>query len=275
MTKVRYVDFYHDEWLAGTIGLDPFDIGIYITACAMIYSRGGAVERDDLKRAVRCHGHAFKAALERLLRGGKLHERGSQITCKRCSNELQKAVKRVANAAQNGAKGGRPPRNPNGLDKPSGYNARAEPRTTNLEDSVEPSGSTGADAPAHPPEEQPKDQVKEVWDRGPRLLGHSARSLIGKCRRDFGDFAVMEALLATEAACASQPVEFFLGCLRRHTPRGNRHNTPISTLYEAANNVFLSILEREQREGNSDLDQPPDGALLAGGGAGTGAACAA
>jgi len=120
MTKVRHIDFYPDEWLAGTATLEPLEVCIYITACAMIYSHGGAVLRDEIRRRVRCHGNAFNRAIARLLDLGKLSAEGGEIANKRCGKELEKAEKRVGKAQENGRKSnGRPIKN-NDLENPAG-----------------------------------------------------------------------------------------------------------------------------------------------------------
>src|SRR4029079_9257470 len=126
MTKIRHVDFYADEFLAGTATLDVVDVGVYWTACAMIYSRGGPIEIAELKRFVRCHAIVFDNALGRLIEVGKLIRDGTRVTCERCLNELQKAVTRVEKWSQNGSKGGRPSNKINEVAKPSGSYARAK-----------------------------------------------------------------------------------------------------------------------------------------------------
>jgi uncharacterized protein YdaU (DUF1376 family) len=88
--------------------------GLYITACALIYSAGGPIERQHLRSACSDHGNAFNRQLQRLVRLGKLIENGSEIDNKRCENELENARKRGEKARENGAKGGRP----NGLENP-------------------------------------------------------------------------------------------------------------------------------------------------------------
>jgi uncharacterized protein YdaU (DUF1376 family) len=109
MGKVRHIDWYHDEWIAGTYELSNAERGLYVTACCLIYSVGGPITRDRLRAACRGdHGHAFTRQLNVLIQSGKLSVNGEQIINKRCENELQKANKRVANAEQNGGKGGRP-----------------------------------------------------------------------------------------------------------------------------------------------------------------------
>lgn len=118
--KIRHIDFYPDEWIAGTIEL-PNDVrGLYITACCLIYSTGGAITRDRLKAACRDHGHAFNRQFAALIEAGKLVENDGQIINKRAAKELQTAGKRVANARQNGSKGGRPPNENNDIAKATG-----------------------------------------------------------------------------------------------------------------------------------------------------------
>jgi uncharacterized protein YdaU (DUF1376 family) len=103
--KIRYFDFYADEWIAGTVGLSLADEGLYIRACALIYSHGGPIPIEHLKKACReDHGHTVNASLRRLVEAGKLSSNGGQIDSKRCSNEIQKACKRIANGRQNASK---------------------------------------------------------------------------------------------------------------------------------------------------------------------------
>lgn len=115
--KIRHFDFYPDEWLAGTIDLDASERGLYITACALIYSHGGSIDRAHLRAACRQdHGLAFNRQLKRLLDLGKLAENDGRITNKRCENEIRKTGERVEKARKNGEKGGRPKE----LEKPDG-----------------------------------------------------------------------------------------------------------------------------------------------------------
>jgi uncharacterized protein YdaU (DUF1376 family) len=127
--KVRHVDFYPDEWIAGTVGLDLAETGLYIAACALIYSRGGPVSIAEIRASVRCHGNAFNRAISRLIDLGKLSRNGEEIANKRCGNELEKAKKRLGNAQENGRKSGGRPSKINGLPKPVGYSP--EKLTTN------------------------------------------------------------------------------------------------------------------------------------------------
>ncbi len=119
--KVRRVDWYFDEWIAGTARLDAVERGIYVTICNMIYSQGGPIDLDGLAKLCGCHGSTFKRALNRLQTLGKIISNDSQIMVKRCAKELEKARIRLANARENGGKGGRPPKKINELEKPTGY----------------------------------------------------------------------------------------------------------------------------------------------------------
>jgi len=149
MTKIRHVDFYADEYLAGVATLSAVDIGVYWTACAMIYSRGGPIEIADLKGFMRLHWRAFDASMARLIKAGKLTLEGGQVSCKRCASELQKAVTKVLQWSQNGSKGGRPSKQINDLPKPNGSYARAkgnqEPKERILESKTQ---DLGRSAPA-------------------------------------------------------------------------------------------------------------------------------
>ena len=102
--KVRRIDFSPDEWLQGTRRLDNATRGLYITACALIYSTGGPIDADDLRASCRDHGHAFKRQLNTLVSLGKVTLTDGMIDNKRCANELQNARKRSINASQNSAK---------------------------------------------------------------------------------------------------------------------------------------------------------------------------
>ncbi|HXE05181.1 MAG TPA: DUF1376 domain-containing protein [Bryobacteraceae bacterium] len=199
MSKIRRVDFYADEWLAGTRRLDALETGIYITACALIYSNDGPVAIGDLREAARCHGHAFNRAYKRLIELGKLTENDGQISNKRCINELQNARIRIEKAQQNGGKGGRPRNKNKDMPKPGGFREEKltinhQPPTTNLEGSVgsnEPTAAEAAPPPvvAVPPplivvagtaHKPPPDPKRETYTLGRAILGKSAGGMITK-----------------------------------------------------------------------------------------------
>jgi uncharacterized protein YdaU (DUF1376 family) len=103
--KIRRVDLYADEFLAGTAMLDEIELGIYTRAIMLIYSAGGPVPVDHLRRLSKCHGNTFRRCLEKLKELNKLEGNDGEIDQKRCGFELEKARIRVGNASENGAKG--------------------------------------------------------------------------------------------------------------------------------------------------------------------------
>jgi uncharacterized protein YdaU (DUF1376 family) len=121
--KPRRVDFWPDEWIAGTFGLDNAERGLYITACALIYSHGGPIPIEHLKAACPDHGHAFKRQLNQLLSTDKLSLNDGQIDNKRCAKELQKVVTRAAKDRQNDPQSA----DANGLEPYARGGARADP----------------------------------------------------------------------------------------------------------------------------------------------------
>lgn len=264
-TKIRHVDFYHDEWLAGTATLDVVDVGVYITACAMIYSRGGPIQLEDLKRFVRCHAKVFANAFRRLVQAGKLTLTGTEVCCKRCANELETARKRVATWSQNGSKGGRPRKEINEVAKPSGSYARAElPTIRSKKDSD--AYASGADAPSPPPDEPvtepiPEvDHVKEIFARGKEALGQKSGSLLGQMRRRYGDIAVIDAIVACEDVGPSNPIPFFVAALKQGKRLDEKRKlSPVEKLHLGG---WLAAQDYDRKHGISRDCDAPDFALL-------------
>jgi len=226
MTKIRHVDFYADEFLAGTATLDVVDVGVYWIACAMIYSRGGPIEVAELKRFVRLHGRAFDAVLKRLVAAGKLTRNGTQICCKRCLNELEKAVTRVVKWSQNGAKGGRPSNKINEVTKPSGSYARAkgnqEPKERILESKTQdlvaplPRASAHEGGPSEIGPEAPARDVPEAVP--PQGEGGFARADADPPEREQRDAEEQDALTPEERAERVAILDAVLEGLRGGTP---------------------------------------------------------
>lgn len=88
--------FYPSDWLAGTRGLSPAEVGIYITMIAMMYEREGPIEMDRkrLARLCACHGRTFNAALQTLIDDDKIVEAPSGFSSKRVEKELLKKFKK-------------------------------------------------------------------------------------------------------------------------------------------------------------------------------------
>jgi hypothetical protein len=123
VTKVRWVAFFPDDWLTGTIDLTHHERSIYITICAGIWSRGGPVEEDYVRKM--CPGEHFKRGLDKLIARGKVYriqtQNGPGLAQKRALFSLETAQERVRNGQVNGGKGGRP----KVLAKPAGLSLRA------------------------------------------------------------------------------------------------------------------------------------------------------
>ena len=80
------------------------DVGVYIQAVALIYSHGGEVERDELRRIVRCRKQVFEASLGRLLALGKLTLHGTRLRSERCTTTIRTCRERVLKLTDNGRK---------------------------------------------------------------------------------------------------------------------------------------------------------------------------
>lgn len=277
MIKVRHIDFYPDEWLHGTSRLKPMEIAVYITACMMIYSHGGPIEKDDLRDQLRCPGRAFGPALDRLVEKGKLCLDGTLVMSKRCATELQKARNRIAKAVQNGSKGGRPCGEINDLGEPAG--SFQSNLTTNLQPPKE--DSVGADAPTaaaaapppvlrviHPepvgsvePVARPpavRDYVKEAFARCETILGPGGRGLVGEAKKlGYNSIAILDALDATEHYCIGEPVGYFRNCLR-NTKDNMRRPSNGENLFEGADRAAEAIIKRYQGSlGDNSEDAEP------------------
>jgi hypothetical protein len=99
----------------------------------------------------------------------------------------------------------------NAADIVTGSNRKERKGKEKEEEDSDPNGS--AELPLS------VDPVKDMWDLGLRLLcgagmdEKQARPLIGKWRREFGDAAVMAAIVAADNELASEPVGFITRCL--------------------------------------------------------------
>lgn len=164
MTKVKFVRFFADEWIAGTAALSAVERGIYITACAFIYSSGGPVAKADLAKVCGCTKRTFDRVIGRLIAIGKLTERDSKIDSKRCENELEIARNRSETAAKNGEKGGRPPNVINEVAKPDGSLLRQEKIR---EDKKEESDSSASPSLMRR-EREFVSEFEEIWKLAPK-----------------------------------------------------------------------------------------------------------
>ncbi len=177
INKPRRIDFYPDEWIAGTLGLNAEERGVYISICALIYSHDGPIPADGLHKLCGCHAATFKKVKSRLIEAGKISANDGQIIVKRCANELEKAHKRLGKASENGSKGGRPSKEINAIEKPPGSSDEKlagapfnlQPPTTNLTHSIE------CVTRASPRASHSHKQEFDVWWKGyPHKVGPGA-----------------------------------------------------------------------------------------------------
>jgi uncharacterized protein YdaU (DUF1376 family) len=166
--KIRRIDFYPDDWLAGTIELDDAERGVFISICMLIYAKGGPIGVPLLRAYSTGHGNRTNRCLARLESLGKIVRNGEEITQKRCENELERARKRLEKAQQNGAKGGRP----NGLAKPGGFLSE---KTNNQQ----PTTNIQQESPLRGEDAQPQTGVSHAR-RGARLAPDWAPSLASR-----------------------------------------------------------------------------------------------
>ena len=252
--KVRRVDFSPDEWLAGTVGLTLEEEGLYIRLCALIWSRGGRVAEDLLRASTKAHGNKVNAVLDRLEAKGKITRNGPEIGQKRAEKELENAEIRLRNASENGQLGNKIKKlkiaTRNGV-----ADANHQPSTiTTIEE--------GSEATPLPP----IDPTKEVFDRGIAMLGKDRRSLLGKFCKQHGEVAVLEALVATEAANPVNPASYFIACMSRAPPARNGHDKhpgtyrpgPAAALFEGGYNAAEAYIRKHgiSEEGGELGDAP-------------------
>lgn len=244
MTARPFMPLFVGDYLADTRDLNRSDHGGYMLLIMAYWSKGGPLPDDDnlLRRITLSTRYAWKKLRKNLqnfftIRDGKWHHKRVDFELAKIKHKKDLADRNEApQAPASRARGLR--HNHNHKDYSAGLRLRR------------------AEAEEPPPSPPPPDPVKEIFDRGLKILGPTHRSLLGEMRRDHGDEAVLEAVLATEREAASEPIEFFLGCLRRATRTRNGQDakdSPVTKLYKGAYRAVEKIIERERRaraEGN-------------------------
>ncbi len=238
MTKIRRVDFYPDDWIAGTAALSIDERGVYITACAMIYSHGGPIEKADLRRLCPGRSRTFKAALDRLLASGKLYQIGPKLGQKRAETELERSQKRTEIWTKNGQTGGRPSNHINGLDKPSGFGSTRARATSGISqehqlDSLESSRELGRSAPA-------RERAHE--GTGPDDAGAPAETETGTREAPRRDAEEPEVLSEEERADRVKRLDEVLAALTGGKPAGGEVRDPVAyerTVRDAKRDAWL------------------------------------
>lgn len=110
--KARRVDYYPDEYIAGVGGvLRADEQGVYWMICSLIMSEGGPIEQNDRRFAALCRIRPadVKKIVETLVHAGKLlRQSDGKLFQKRAQSEVEKSLKRIQIASENGSNGGRP-----------------------------------------------------------------------------------------------------------------------------------------------------------------------
>ena len=122
--KIRHIDFYPDEYIAGVSGqLTPEQSGVYWMICSLIYSKSAPID-DDPKWLgnimAGAHPRTIRKLLEELESRGKIQRKDGVIWVERCANEIDKTDERIAKAQANGKLGGRPSNKNKDLTKSEG-----------------------------------------------------------------------------------------------------------------------------------------------------------
>jgi uncharacterized protein YdaU (DUF1376 family) len=97
------VDLWPDDWLGGIGNLSIPARGVYLTACLLIYSHGGPIEREHLRQMCPSRSRQFGPALNELIQRNKLLLLdGDRLDQRRCEVEISRARARIK-AAQGSA----------------------------------------------------------------------------------------------------------------------------------------------------------------------------
>ncbi len=169
--KVRKVDFSPDEFLVGVTGMKAIDIAVYWVTCALQMSSGRAVHVADsrLFSIIDARAPDIKASLERLVAAGKLQRDGDELVNNRVRKEIKSAAKRIRTARENGANGGRPRKNSNGLENRAGSAGQNPPGKLSPSPPSSPSSpSSDEDTPV-----APKGAGKRVKAKKPPEYSHA------------------------------------------------------------------------------------------------------
>jgi len=159
--KVRKIDYRADEMIAGVAGqLEMVEFAVYSMVCNLIYSQGRAIP-DDAEWIARLfkgtNPRSVRAPLDRLIAKGKIirtevestsneGRKTFELMVNRCRIELEAAANRVRTASENGAKGGRPSKENNDVEKPGGSTPANQDEKLTLQRTNEQTNKLSPDA---------------------------------------------------------------------------------------------------------------------------------
>jgi uncharacterized protein YdaU (DUF1376 family) len=235
--KLSRVDFYPDDWLAGTIGLSLEERGAYITLCALIYSTGAALRDDErvLARQLGISSRRWRLLRQALLDKRKIEAADGLLDNRRCRFELESTMNRLRIARESGSVGGRKsaelraksltnkdtsPREPQGTLQ-GGLNLPSPSPTSVSKDTA------AQELPAEAQQDFPTNGT-EVIDLGKVIFGpclgylrangvadKNARSLLGSWRKQHGAGAVIDAVAEAQRQAVSEPVSWITAALAK------------------------------------------------------------
>lgn len=224
------------DFIHGTMGMTLEEKGAYSLCYDLIMDRRGPIPDDERWLAGVCGVsiRKWKSLRARLIELGKLVATKGQLMNPRAAKDIEKMMSRAKNLAENGAKGGR--KRAENAAHINENNDVGLAGLKHLEDRIEDSVSNDTDAKASSKvvniddHRQPEaDPAKLLFDTGVQLLTGAgvrpdhARSMLGKWRKDFGDGAVVEALMLARQMAPSAPLEFVTKTLTQRTKRQSAH----------------------------------------------------
>lgn len=174
MTELPWVRFYPSDWLAGTRGLSAAETGVYITLISMMYESGRPLPEDhpNLARLCGLTAPRFVAALEVLVRRGKIDRMAEGLWNKRVDQEQDKRQKKqltsaaAANERWLKAKRNQRPANANASRQQSALDAIPETRKITLTTSEQEPAPVEAREAA-----SPVDERRQKLDAALRRMG--------------------------------------------------------------------------------------------------------
>lgn len=220
---MNYVERHLGDHAKQTAHLTMLELGAYTLLMDRYYSTEAAIPASQVYRVTRCRTPAERAAVDAVLQEFFTLE-ADQWRSAEAEQNIANAQKRINAAKANGAKGGRPKKNPeetqrvsSGLNQLTQSKAHQSPITNHQapDTSEIPSAPVGAGAAAPPP--SPADVIFALGV--PLLMAsavpeRNARSMLGLMRKTHGDEAVIGALQRCAAEKPLQPVPWLQAALK-------------------------------------------------------------
>lgn len=223
MSKIRRVDFYPDEYIAGVAGVMTAEQqGVYWIICSLIFSQGGQIENDpkQIGRLVCLGPSKAKRIINELIFSGKLIENGTKIAQKRAEKEMEKAQKRIEIATKNGSVS---KKNKHLAEAPAFSPAKLttnqEPATKKDSVSTKQGESPGAGVVSLDLKTQIFGPVLK-WLTISGTPERQARSILGKWSKEYGDQAILDCSIAGAKEAPHDPVSWMTAALKSRSGSG-------------------------------------------------------